>query len=189
MQCSSPIPWAIVPGLSMVHWWNRAAHSLPLQVRLYNILYIVYQAINPNATISIGNLHSICQHMQSSSLFFQLYIVYIYSICIVDSTRLLFATWWIFITILTSFYTANLTAFLTLSKFTLPYNTVNDILTKNKHFVSLRGGGVEYAIRTVSWKLLVLFTDIRPHHTFNRNSLLRVIKCIKSCSTLPLYFL
>lgn len=88
--------------------------------------------------------------MQSSSLFFQLYIVYIYSICIVDSTRLLFATWWIFITILTSFYTANLTAFLTLSKFTLPYNTVNDILTKNKHFVSLRGGGVEYAIRTVS---------------------------------------
>lgn len=26
-----------------------------------------------------------------------------------DSTRLLFATWWIFITILTSFYTANLT--------------------------------------------------------------------------------
>jgi len=35
-------------------------------------------------------------------------------------------------------------------KFTLPYNTVNDILTKNKHFVSMRGGGVEYAIRTVS---------------------------------------
>jgi len=69
---------------------------------------------------------------------------------IADSTRLLFATWWIFITILTSFYTANLTAFLTLSKFTLPYNTVNDILTKNKHFVSMRGGGVEYAIRTVS---------------------------------------
>lgn len=69
---------------------------------------------------------------------------------ITDSTRLLFATWWIFITILTSFYTANLTAFLTLSKFTLPYNTVNDILAKNKHFVSMRGGGVEYAIRTVS---------------------------------------
>ncbi|XP_062134409.1 ionotropic receptor 93a [Drosophila sulfurigaster albostrigata] len=75
---------------------------------------------------------------------------------IADSTRLLFATWWIFITILTSFYTANLTAFLTLSKFTLPYNTVNDILSKNKHFVSLRGGGVEYAIRTTNESLNML---------------------------------
>lgn len=67
-----------------------------------------------------------------------------------DSTRILFATWWIFITILTSFYTANLTAFLTLSKFTLPFNAVEDIVTKDQHFVSKRGGGIEYAIRNVS---------------------------------------
>lgn len=67
-----------------------------------------------------------------------------------DSTRVLFATWWIFITILTSFYTANLTAFLTLSKFTLPFNEVQDIVKKQKHFVAGRGGGVEYAIRNVS---------------------------------------
>lgn len=66
-----------------------------------------------------------------------------------DSTRLLFATWWIFITILTSFYTANLTAFLTLSKFTLPINDVNDILDNNKYFVAQRGSGVEYAIKNV----------------------------------------
>ncbi|XP_011301130.1 glutamate receptor ionotropic, delta-2 [Fopius arisanus] len=46
------------------------------------------------------------------------------------STRLVFATWWIFITILTSFYTANLTAFLTLSRFTLPYKSVEDIVKK-----------------------------------------------------------
>ncbi|TMW40480.1 hypothetical protein DOY81_014440, partial [Sarcophaga bullata] len=72
------------------------------------------------------------------------------------STRLLFATWWIFITILTSFYTANLTAFLTLSKFTLPFNTVNDILIKNKHFVSQRGSGVEYAIKTTNESLSIL---------------------------------
>uniref|UniRef100_A0A1B0CLI0 Uncharacterized protein n=2 Tax=Lutzomyia longipalpis TaxID=7200 RepID=A0A1B0CLI0_LUTLO len=64
-----------------------------------------------------------------------------------DSTRLLFATWWIFITILTSFYTANLTAFLTLSKFTLPINNVGDILRKQKTFVANRGGAVEYAIK------------------------------------------
>ncbi|XP_037822507.1 glutamate receptor ionotropic, kainate 2 [Lucilia sericata] len=75
---------------------------------------------------------------------------------IADSTRLLFATWWIFITILTSFYTANLTAFLTLSKFTLPFNTVNDILMKNKHFVSHRGSGVEYAITTTNESLSML---------------------------------
>ncbi|XP_017060059.1 glutamate receptor 2 [Drosophila ficusphila] len=83
---------------------------------------------------------------------------------IADSTRLLFATWWIFITILTSFYTANLTAFLTLSKFTLPYNTVNDILTKNKHFVSIRGGGVEYAIRTTNESLFMLNRMIQNNY-------------------------
>ena len=67
-----------------------------------------------------------------------------------DSTRILFATWWIFITILTSFYTANLTAFLTLSKFTLPINSVKDILDKQKPFVTQRGNVVEYAIKNVS---------------------------------------
>ncbi|XP_050094606.1 glutamate receptor ionotropic, kainate 2 [Anopheles aquasalis] len=64
-----------------------------------------------------------------------------------DSTRILFASWWIFITILTSFYTANLTAFLTLSKFTLPINNAEDVLRKEKFFVTIRGGAVEYAIK------------------------------------------
>ncbi|KAJ8948909.1 hypothetical protein NQ318_020495, partial [Aromia moschata] len=49
---------------------------------------------------------------------------------VTDSSRLLFSTWWIFITILTAFYTANLTAFLTLSKFTLPISDPSDI----KHY-------------------------------------------------------
>ncbi|EEB10652.1 glutamate receptor U1 precursor, putative [Pediculus humanus corporis] len=44
-----------------------------------------------------------------------------------DAPRLFFATWWIFITILTSFYTANLTAFLTLSHFKLTIETTKDI--------------------------------------------------------------
>uniref|UniRef100_A0A182W227 Ionotropic glutamate receptor C-terminal domain-containing protein n=1 Tax=Anopheles minimus TaxID=112268 RepID=A0A182W227_9DIPT len=64
-----------------------------------------------------------------------------------DSTRILFASWWIFITILTSFYTANLTAFLTLSKFTLPINNAEDVRRKEKQFVTIRGGAVEYAIK------------------------------------------
>ncbi|XP_052869720.1 probable glutamate receptor [Anopheles cruzii] len=64
-----------------------------------------------------------------------------------DSTRILFASWWIFITILTSFYTANLTAFLTLSKFTLPINNADDVRRKEKQFVTIRGGAVEYAIK------------------------------------------
>uniref|UniRef100_A0A182Q7R8 Ionotropic glutamate receptor C-terminal domain-containing protein n=1 Tax=Anopheles farauti TaxID=69004 RepID=A0A182Q7R8_9DIPT len=59
----------------------------------------------------------------------------------------MFASWWIFITILTSFYTANLTAFLTLSKFTLPINNAEDVRRKEKQFVTIRGGAVEYAIR------------------------------------------
>lgn len=69
--------------------------------------------------------------------------------CIKDSTRMLFASWWIFITILTSFYTANLTAFLTLSRFTLPINTWDDLFQLQKPFVSPKGGCVEYAVLNV----------------------------------------
>ncbi|KAK6637465.1 hypothetical protein RUM44_007882 [Polyplax serrata] len=57
-----------------------------------------------------------------------------------DSPRLFFATWWIFITILTSFYTANLTAFLTLSHFTLTIQTTEDIYRNHRHWMTDRGG-------------------------------------------------
>ncbi|CAO1399563.1 unnamed protein product [Diamesa serratosioi] len=73
-----------------------------------------------------------------------------------DSIRIIFSTWWIFITILTSFYTANLTAFLTLSKFTLPINNPGDILKKEKPFVSHRGFAIEYAIRNNDEQLTFL---------------------------------
>lgn len=72
-----------------------------------------------------------------------------------DSIRVVFATWWMFITILTSFYTANLTAFLTLSRFTLDINEPKDLLNKRHQFVGLRGSAVDYAIRNVS-----LFLDL-----------------------------
>ncbi|EFA01567.1 glutamate receptor ionotropic, delta-1 [Tribolium castaneum] len=60
-----------------------------------------------------------------------------------DSSRLLFATWWIFITILTAFYTANLTAFLTLSKFTLPITEPKDIGEKRYKWVTTKGNALE----------------------------------------------
>nr|AWT23327.1 IR76b [Hycleus phaleratus] len=60
-----------------------------------------------------------------------------------DSARLLFATWWIFITILTAFYTANLTAFLTLSKFTLPITKATDIGKKHLPWVTTKGNALE----------------------------------------------
>ncbi|CAG9761963.1 unnamed protein product [Ceutorhynchus assimilis] len=59
-----------------------------------------------------------------------------------DSSRILFSTWWIFITILTAFYTANLTAFLTLSSFTLPINEPKDISKKHYKWVTNRGNGI-----------------------------------------------
>jgi glutamate receptor, ionotropic, invertebrate len=67
-----------------------------------------------------------------------------------DSIRVAFATWWIYITILTSFYTANLTAFLTLAVFSLPINVPKDMLDQSKGFVSQKGFAVEYAIKNVS---------------------------------------
>ncbi|XP_050530491.1 ionotropic receptor 93a isoform X2 [Daktulosphaira vitifoliae] len=64
-----------------------------------------------------------------------------------DSVRLIFATWWIFIMILTSFYTANLTAFLTLSKFTLPIQTVDDIANGKYQWVAAEGSAIEYSVK------------------------------------------
>lgn len=67
-------------------------------------------------------------------------------ISITDSSRLLFSTWWIFILILTAFYTANLTAFLTLSTFTLPIDTPADIGKKNYKWVTNRANGLREVI-------------------------------------------
>ncbi|VVC44599.1 Hypothetical protein CINCED_3A012347 [Cinara cedri] len=64
-----------------------------------------------------------------------------------DSARLIFATWWIFIMILTSFYTANLTAFLTLSKFTLPIKRLEDIADNEYRWIASEGSAVEYIVK------------------------------------------
>ncbi|KAI5739112.1 hypothetical protein M8J77_015140 [Diaphorina citri] len=59
----------------------------------------------------------------------------------------MFASWWIFIMILTAFYTANLTAFLTLSQFTLPIHSVEDIANPTNTWCAEAGGAVEYSIK------------------------------------------
>ncbi|KAG4066706.1 hypothetical protein HA402_007342 [Bradysia odoriphaga] len=99
---------------------------------------------------------------------------------VADSTRLLFATWWIFITILTSFYTANLTAFLTLSKFTLPINDVNDIISNNKYFVAQRGSGVEYAIKNVRNPFIHLLWElsVNSFHFQKNEALSQLLKMV-----------
>lgn len=63
-----------------------------------------------------------------------------------DSTRMLFATWWIFILILTSFYTANLTAFLTKPQFTLSISSLQDIVHKGFHWVTYKGRTIDFLL-------------------------------------------
>ncbi|CAK9801290.1 Glutamate receptor ionotropic, delta-2 [Anthophora plagiata] len=63
-----------------------------------------------------------------------------------DSTRMLFATWWIFILILTSFYTANLTAFLTKPQFTLSISSLHDIVQKGYNWVTYKGRMVDFLL-------------------------------------------
>nr|ALT31618.1 glutamate receptor ionotropic 1 [Cnaphalocrocis medinalis] len=60
-----------------------------------------------------------------------------------NTTRVLFTTWWIFIILLSAFYTANLTAFLTLSRFTLDIETPQDLYKKNYRWVSAEGSAVQ----------------------------------------------
>ncbi|KYN07114.1 Glutamate receptor 2 [Cyphomyrmex costatus] len=54
--------------------------------------------------------------------------------------------WWIFILILTSFYTANLTAFLTRPQFTLPINDLKDILRKGYQWIAYKGRTIDFML-------------------------------------------
>ncbi|XP_076390229.1 ionotropic receptor 76b isoform X2 [Megachile rotundata] len=63
-----------------------------------------------------------------------------------NSIRILFATWWIFILILTSFYTANLTAFLTKPQFTLAISSLHDIVYMGYNWVTFKGRAIEFLL-------------------------------------------
>ena len=47
-----------------------------------------------------------------------------------DSVRILFATWWLFAQVLTSFYTAQLTAYLTLTGQVHPVSNMDDLINR-----------------------------------------------------------
>lgn len=105
------------------------------------------------------------------------YILYYYQnkfVLITDSTRILFATWWIFILILTSFYTANLTAFLTKPQFTLPINNLQDIVRKGYQWVTYRGRTIDFLLSHVN-----LFANLHPIFIID-NATLR-LKTDKTC--------
>nr|XP_026491365.1 glutamate receptor ionotropic, delta-2 [Vanessa tameamea] len=73
-----------------------------------------------------------------------------------NTTRVLFATWWLFVILLSAFYTANLTAFLTLSKFTLDIENPEDLYKKNYRWVAGEGGAVFNTIRNPEESLYYL---------------------------------
>lgn len=65
----------------------------------------------------------------------------------IDSSRILFATWWLFVTILTAFYTANLTAYLTLSKIPIPFDSLQKIGYRD-YWVARAGDTLEAVIKS-----------------------------------------
>lgn len=82
---------------------------------------------------------------------------------VIDTTRVLFATWWLFVILLSAFYTANLTAFLTLSKFTLDIEKPEDLYKKNYRWVAPEGGPVYNIIENVRY----FFFSFRYLHLFD----------------------
>ncbi|XP_076680857.1 ionotropic receptor 76b isoform X2 [Andrena cerasifolii] len=78
-----------------------------------------------------------------------------------DSTRMLFATWWIFILILTSFYTANLTAFLTKPQFTLSISSLQDIVHKGYSWVTYKGRTIDFLLSQENYNDLSLLNVSR----------------------------
>ncbi|XP_053599530.1 glutamate receptor ionotropic, delta-1 [Plodia interpunctella] len=73
-----------------------------------------------------------------------------------NTTRVLFTTWWLFIILLSAFYTANLTAFLTLSKFTLDIEYPKDLYKKNYRWVAAEGSAVQYIVAAPNENLYYL---------------------------------
>lgn len=62
----------------------------------------------------------------------------------IDSVRILFATWWMYVILVTSLYSANLTAFITMNTFTLPIRKPIDIKEKGYKWTAESNGIFEY---------------------------------------------
>ncbi|XP_044019403.1 glutamate receptor U1-like [Aphidius gifuensis] len=78
-----------------------------------------------------------------------------------DSNRVLFASWWIFVTIITIIHAANLTAFFCIPKLTLSYHSITDIVNDNREWSSTSEHYIDYAVKQIAaqntmatcWKL------------------------------------
>ncbi|CAG0879082.1 unnamed protein product [Cyprideis torosa] len=68
-----------------------------------------------------------------------------------DSARVIFMTWWLFITVICAFYTANLTAFLTLAKYELPIKSLADLESKPHYrWKAPKGSALQSLIENVN---------------------------------------
>ncbi|KAF7988041.1 hypothetical protein HCN44_007535 [Aphidius gifuensis] len=71
-----------------------------------------------------------------------------------DSNRVLFASWWIFVTIITIIHAANLTAFFCIPKLTLSYHSITDIVNDNREWSSTSEHYIDYAVKQLEIKEL-----------------------------------
>lgn len=128
-------------------------------------VYCVYFALQSivkswNYACVIKNIKATFVNFLYFLKFLSKYFLYLYFL---DCTRFLFASWWIFVTILSSFYTANLTAFLTLSYYKLGISTIDDVAFGYNWF-AMKGRAVDSAIENViiffKFNSFPLFHDI-----------------------------
>lgn len=66
---------------------------------------------------------------------------------------ILFATWWMYVILVTSLYSANLTAFVTMNTFTLPIRNEIDVVQRGFFWTVKNDGIYEYVERNVSSRL------------------------------------
>ncbi|GJQ83946.1 hypothetical protein Trydic_g8685 [Trypoxylus dichotomus] len=127
----------------------------PFTFQVWLLILVSLFAVGPIIYLLILLQHRLCKDDDSTVYPLPACVWFVYGALLkqgsvlspqTDSSRILFATWWIFITILTAFYTANLTAFLTLSRFTLPISSITDIGTKKYTWVSQKGNAIEAAL-------------------------------------------
>ena len=71
-----------------------------------------------------------------------------------DCSRILFATWWLYVVILTSSYTGGLTAFMSSTENFLPVNNLKDMASRpNAKWIAPRGTALESFIKVIYFSL------------------------------------
>ncbi|KAK5643941.1 hypothetical protein RI129_007786 [Pyrocoelia pectoralis] len=76
-----------------------------------------------------------------------------------DSARIVFASWWMFVMLVTTFYTANLTAYLTVAELPLPIKTISDISLKKCTLIIKAESVIEELITNDLEKLYAIYKN------------------------------